>query len=132
MIRGLSRNIRKRKGVREVETRITFEISGEQYTMFAEGFFKKKYYLLRKNRDSMFADNISVNVSVGTPIEAIKHRLTPKKIIGAIWLLSALMLIFLPVLYRCGGVTFLTALVAGTGSTALILVGIALLYSNDI
>ena len=33
-----------------METRITFEISGEQYTMFVEGILKKKYYLSKENK----------------------------------------------------------------------------------
>lgn len=85
-----------------METRITFEISGEQYTMFVEGFFKKKYYLLKKNRDSMFADNISVNVSANTHGEMVRHRLKAKKVVGMLCILSVFSLMLLPALYCYG------------------------------
>lgn len=39
-----------------METRITFEISGERYTMFVEGILKKKYYLFKDNKGSILAD----------------------------------------------------------------------------
>jgi len=113
-----------------VETRITFEISGEQYTMFVEGFFKKKYYLFRENRDSMFADKISVNVSANTPGEMIRHRLKAKKVVGMVCILSVFSLILLSALYRYGIVKLLIALAVSIALTALICVGVALLCSD--
>lgn len=63
------------KGVRKVETRITFEISGEQYTMFVEGILKKKYYLSKDNKGSVLADPIPVKVTASTMKEAIMYWL---------------------------------------------------------
>lgn len=53
-----------------METRITFEISGEQYTMFVEGILKKKYYLSKENKGSVLADPIPVKVTASTMKEA--------------------------------------------------------------
>ena len=61
--------------MREVETRITFEISGEQYTMFVEGFFKKKYYLSKDNKGSILSDPIQVKVTASTMKESIMYWL---------------------------------------------------------
>ena len=49
-----------------METRITFEIAGEQYTMFVEGILKKKYYLSKENKGSVLADPIPVKVTAST------------------------------------------------------------------
>jgi len=46
-----------------METIITFEIAGEQYTMFVEGILKKKYYLSKENKGSVLADPIPVKVT---------------------------------------------------------------------
>lgn len=58
-----------------METRITFEISGEQYTMFVEGILKKKYYLSKENKGSVLADPIPVKVTASTMKEAIMYWL---------------------------------------------------------
>lgn len=58
-----------------METRITFEISGEQYTMFVEGFFKKKYYLSKDNKSSILSDPIQVKVTASTMKESIMYWL---------------------------------------------------------
>ena len=49
-----------------METRITFEIYGEQYTMFVEGILRKKYYLSKKNKSSVLSDPIQVKVTAST------------------------------------------------------------------
>ena len=58
-----------------METRITFEISGERYTMFVEGILKKKYYLFKDNKGSILADSIPVKVTASTMKEAIMYWL---------------------------------------------------------
>ena len=58
-----------------METRITFEIAGEQYTMFVEGILKKKYYLSKENKGSVLADPIPVKVTASTMKEAIMYWL---------------------------------------------------------
>ena len=58
-----------------METRITFEISGEQYTMFVEGILKKKYSLSKENKGSVLADPIPVKVIASTMKEAIMYWL---------------------------------------------------------
>ena len=63
------------EGVREMETIITFEIAGEQYTMFVEGILKKKYYLSKENKGSVLADPILVKVTASTMKEAIMYWL---------------------------------------------------------
>lgn len=59
--------------MRETETIITFEIAGEQYTMFVEGILKKKYYLSKENKGSVLADPIPVKVTASTMKEAIMY-----------------------------------------------------------
>ena len=61
--------------MRETETIITFEIAGEQYTMFVEGILKKKYYLFKENKGSVLADPIPVKVTASTMKEAIMYWL---------------------------------------------------------
>lgn len=61
--------------MRETETIITFEIAGEQYTMFVEGILKKKYYLSKENKGSMLADPIPVKVSASTLKDTIAYWL---------------------------------------------------------
>ena len=56
-----------------METIITFEIAGEQYTMFVEGILKKKYYLSKENKGSMLADPIPVKVSASTLKDTIAY-----------------------------------------------------------
>lgn len=58
-----------------METRITFEISGEQYTMFVEGILRKKYYLSQKNKSSVLSDPIQVKVTASTMKESIMYWL---------------------------------------------------------
>lgn len=58
-----------------METRITFEISGEQYTMFVEGILRKKYYLSKKNKSSVLSDPIQVKVTASTMKESIMYWL---------------------------------------------------------
>lgn len=58
-----------------METRITFEIAGEQYTMFVEGFLKKKYYLSKDNKGSVLSDPIPVKVTASTMKESIMYWL---------------------------------------------------------
>ena len=58
-----------------METRITFEISGEQYTMFVEGILRKKYYLSKKNKSSVLSDPIQVKVTASTMKESIIYWL---------------------------------------------------------
>lgn len=58
-----------------METRITFEIAGEQYTMFVEGILKKKYYLSKDNKGSVLADPVPVKVTASTMKEAIMYWL---------------------------------------------------------
>lgn len=58
-----------------METRITFEIADEQYTMFVEGILKKKYYLSKDNKDSMLSDPIPVKVTTSTMKESIMYWL---------------------------------------------------------
>ncbi|MFR5243536.1 MAG: hypothetical protein ACLTFJ_01750 [Clostridium sp.] len=61
--------------MRGMETIITFEIAGEQYTMFVEGILKKKYYLSKENKGSMLADPIPVKVSASTLKDTIAYWL---------------------------------------------------------
>ena len=58
-----------------METRITFEISGEQYTMFVEGILRKKYYLSKKNKSSVLSDPIQVKVTASTMKESMMYWL---------------------------------------------------------
>lgn len=58
-----------------METRITFEISGEQYTMFVEGILRKKYYLSKKNKSSVLSDPITVKVTASTMKDSIMYWL---------------------------------------------------------
>lgn len=58
-----------------METRITFEIFGEQYTMFVEGILRKKYYLSKKNKSSVLSDPIQVKVTASTMKESIMYWL---------------------------------------------------------
>ena len=58
-----------------METRITFEISCEQYTMFVEGILRKKYYLSKKNKSSVLSDPIQVKVTASTMKESIMYWL---------------------------------------------------------
>ena len=64
-----------RRGEREMETIITFEIAGEQYMMFVEGILKKKYYLSKENKGSVLADPIPVKVTASTMKESIMYWL---------------------------------------------------------
>lgn len=58
-----------------METIITFEIAGEQYTMFVEGILKKKYYLSKENKGSVLADPILVKVTASTMKDSIMYWL---------------------------------------------------------
>ena len=58
-----------------METRITFEISGEQYTMFVEGILRKKYYVSKKNKSSVLSDPIPVKVTASTMKDSIMYWL---------------------------------------------------------
>ncbi len=58
-----------------METIITFEIAGEQYTMFVEGILKKKYYLSKDNKGSVLSDPIPVKVTASTMKESIMYWL---------------------------------------------------------
>jgi hypothetical protein len=58
-----------------VEKTISFEISGEQYTLFIEGIFKKRYYLQKKEAGSMFAEPIPVKVSASTLKDSVAYWL---------------------------------------------------------
>lgn len=58
-----------------METIITFEIAGEQYTMFVEGILKKKYYLSKENKGSVLADLILVKVTASTMKDSIMYWL---------------------------------------------------------
>ena len=58
-----------------METIITFEIAGEQYTMFVEGILKKKYYLSKENKGSVLADPIPVKVTASTMKDSIMYWL---------------------------------------------------------
>ena len=58
-----------------METIITFEIAGEQYTMFVEGILKKKYYLFKENKGSVLADPILVKVTASTMKDSIMYWL---------------------------------------------------------
>lgn len=65
--------------MRGMETIITFEIAGEQYTMFVEGILKKKYYLSKENKGSMLADPIPVKVSASTLKDSVAYWLETLK-----------------------------------------------------
>ena len=58
-----------------METRITFDIAGEQYTMFVEGILKKKYYLSKENKGSVLADPIPAKVTANTMKDSIMYWL---------------------------------------------------------
>lgn len=58
-----------------LEKTISFEISGEQYTLFIEGIFKKRYYLQKEETESMFAEPIPVKISASTLKDSIAYWL---------------------------------------------------------
>ena len=68
-------NGRREGSVRKMETIITFEIAGEQYTMFVEGILKKKYYLSKENKGSVLADPILEKVTASTMKDSIMYWL---------------------------------------------------------
>ena len=61
--------------MRTLEKTISFEISGEQYTLFIEGIFKKRYYLQKEETESMFAEPIPVKISASTLKDSIAYWL---------------------------------------------------------
>ncbi len=56
-----------------MEKTVSFEISGEQYTLFIEGIFKKHYYLQKKEAGSMFAEAIPVKISASTLKDSVAY-----------------------------------------------------------
>lgn len=113
--------------MRETETIITFEIAGEQYTMFVEGILKKKYYLSKENKGSMLADPIPVKIVAST----ISRKLIFKKTAGFGCLLSVGAALLAPYICRYGILSVFSRIGIGIVASALICLGIKLILDDE-
>lgn len=110
-----------------METIITFEIAGEQYTMFVEGILKKKYYLSKENKGSMLADPIPVKIIVST----ISRKLIFKKTVGFGCLLSVGTAVLVPYICRYGILNVFSFLGISIVASALIYWGLGLILNDE-
>lgn len=110
-----------------METIITFEIAGEQYTMFVEGILKKKYYLSKENKGSVLADPIPVKIIAST----ISRKLIFKKTVGFGCLMSVGAAVLVPYICRYGILNVFSWLGISIVASTLIHLGLRLILNDE-